>query len=390
MNDIMATSNPIDQPDKPAPSLNGNDPWPASDPFGPTLTTGMGMDESTGMPLGQPSTQGYQGHGATPPPGVSIGGGAEATPPSARTVTGRRNMRTGLTNAEIAQRGIGMLPLGTTASATAMSGAGSSPVGINNQVADNNLGYRLNQASLAQPAIVNTMELGSDAASLQMRQSEMAAAAADGQRQTYALQWDPVTKKFISEADSYGSEADQAESAAKAGSAADLAENQAREGSARSMAAMGINPNSGRFVGLQDSIGIQGAANKAAMMTAAANERKDKGISLRQAATQLGSTALNNANNTATIASSLGTSATNSANAGVSDLLNTSAMVGQGFNAQQNAQATAQGASDNAASRSLSSERYDAAKAEADAARETQQWVSGAQAAGSIISSLWG
>jgi hypothetical protein len=149
---------------------------------------------------------------------------------------------------------------------------------------------------------------------------------------------------------------------------------------------MGINPNSGRFAGVMAGGDVTTAAQKAAQMTAASRDAKDRGIALRQQAAQMGSTALSGANTTANLASTLGANAANTADAGVTNVLNTTGMVGQGFNAQQNAQATAQGASDNAASRALAQERY----TDAQDSQNTQNWVNTASAIGSVIGAIWG
>lgn len=320
--------------------------------------------------------------------------GGFVTPPSTtgttgtdiNPATGRRSIKTGLTNAQIAQIGTSSAPLGASASTTAMSAAGSSPIAINNQVADNNLGYRLNQGALLQPTLVNSLEMGNDVSNSQYALSQDKANLAGTVQQDYLQSWRPVTNQFVSEASAYGNEADQAAAAARAGANVDAAAADARATSARQMASMGINPNSGKFAGVMASGDVTTAAQKAAQMTAAATDAKDKGIALRQQAAQMGNTALSTGNSVASTAASLGTSAANTVNTGVTDVLNTTSMVGQGFNAQQNAQATAQGAADNAASRALSQERYDAAKDAADAAA----WAQGAAAIGSIIGSLWG
>ncbi|MDO6385573.1 hypothetical protein [Uliginosibacterium sp. 31-12] len=297
-----------------------------------------------------------------------------------------RTLNTGLTNAQIAQNGISFLPLDSTASTSSMSASGSSPININNQVADNNLGYRLNQASLLQPALVNQLELGSNAANLQYGQAEKLSGTADTLRGDYSSTWRPIAQQFASEASSYGNSADQAAAAAKAGETTDAALADARSSSARQMASMGINPNSGRFAGLQESADVEGAAKKAAIMTSAAQDVKDKGIALRGQAVTQGNQTLSQANSTANLASTIGASAADTAGTGVSNALNTTSMVGQGFNAQQNAQSTAQGASDNAASRALAQERYNQEQSSADDAN----WLAAASTIGSIAGALWG
>lgn len=297
-----------------------------------------------------------------------------------------RTINTGLTNAEIAQNGISGVPLTSGSSTVAMAGSGGTPLSVGNQVADNNLAYRLNQASLVQPSIVNTLEQAANASSLSMGQANNASNLAGTLQSNYTNTWMPVANQFASDAANYGSAADQAAAAARAGATADSAAADSQAATQRKLASMGINPNSGNYQASLAAGDVSNAAAKAAQMTAAATDAKDKGIALRAQAAQLGNTALNSANSTASLASTLGTNAANVANTGITDALNTASMVGQGFNAQQSAQATAQGASTSAAQLAAQKEQYAAAN---DAAN-TSNWVNAASGIGSIIGSLWG
>lgn len=316
-----------------------------------------------------------------------------ATVPSTAQIAGAtgtfvptgRNMQIGLTNAQIAQNGISNIPLTSTSSASQMSAAGSTPAAIGNQVADNNLGYRLNQASLLQPAVANTLEQAGTASALSMNQANNASNLATNLQNNYTSTWQPVANQFASDAASYGGPADQAAAAAKAGATADSAAADAQAATQRKLASMGVNPNSGKYQDALASGDVTSAASKAAQMTAAATDAKDKGIALRAQAAQLGNTALNTANSTASLASTLGTNAANAANTGITDGLNVASMVGQGFNAQQSAQATSMGADNAAAQLAAQKEQYQNARDSQD----TSNWVNAASSLGTLISSLW-
>lgn len=311
--------------------------------------------------------------------GQQAGGSATAGPNG-------RPVQTGWTNAQIAQNGISSLPLGANASTSGMAEAGKNPIQIGNQVADNNLGYRLNQASLVQPSVVNTLEQASKASGLAMGQANSTAGLADQLRNNYTNTWQPVSNQFASEAASYGNAEDQAAAAARAGATADAAANDAQAATQRKLASMGVNPNSGNYQATLASGDVSNAAAKAAQMTAASTDAKDKGIALRAQAAQLGNQALSGANSTASLASSLGVNAANVANTGITDALNTASMVGQGFNAQQAAQATAQGAATDAQRIQMQQEAYkDQQKSSNDS-----NWANAAGAIGTIIGSLWG
>jgi len=85
----------------------------------------------------------------------------------------------------------------------------------------------------------------------------------------------PVEKGLVADAMAYDTDAMRNRLATKAAADAGLAFNQTRAANERAMASMGVNPNSGRFAGLQGQSALQQAAARAGAMTGA-RERADQ------------------------------------------------------------------------------------------------------------------
>ena len=92
----------------------------------------------------------------------------------------------------------------------------------------------------------------------------------DQARDYYNYQKDtfrPVERGLVADAQRFNTEAYRNQLASKASADAGLAFGQTQASNQRSMAAMGVNPNSGRFAGMQNASGLALSANRANAMT---------------------------------------------------------------------------------------------------------------------------
>lgn len=94
----------------------------------------------------------------------------------------------------------------------------------------------------------------------------------------------PLQDTVVREASAYGGDADQAVQAGRAIADVNTQAANARGQSARDMAAMGINPNSGRFASANRGIDLSHAAMAAGSATNARTAARDKGMALRAGA----------------------------------------------------------------------------------------------------------
>jgi hypothetical protein len=106
--------------------------------------------------------------------------------------------------------------------------------------------------------------------------------------QHYKSTFKPLEERFAADAAKAGSQAEQSSAAAASGVDVQRQIDMQREASGRSMASMGVNPNSGRFQGMDRSAQIMGAAAKVGSMNAAAAQERNRGDMMRQAAIQTG------------------------------------------------------------------------------------------------------
>ena len=92
----------------------------------------------------------------------------------------------------------------------------------------------------------------------------------DQARDYYNYQKDtfrPVERGLVADAQRFNTEAYRNQLASKASADAGLAFGQTQASNQRSMAAMGVNPNSGKFAGMQNASGLALSANRANAMT---------------------------------------------------------------------------------------------------------------------------
>ena len=135
-------------------------------------------------------------------------------------------------------------------------------------------------------------------------------------RQRYEDVYRPIEDQYIQEASEYGSEARQDAAAAEAMADVQTAAATSRQAAQREQASLGINPNSGRWAGIDragelgTSLATAGAAN------AARKGIRDTGLSLKADLANLGRGVSAQALNTAAQATNTQNSGLNAANAG--------------------------------------------------------------------------
>ena len=118
-------------------------------------------------------------------------------------------------------------------------------------------------------------------------QSEQMAQARDYydyQRDTYR----PLEQGIVADAQNFNTEAYQNQVASQAAADSGRAFGIGQQQNQRAMAAMGANPNSGRFAGMQNASGLQQAAMRANSMTGARNQAQQMGYARKLDAAGLG------------------------------------------------------------------------------------------------------
>lgn len=107
-------------------------------------------------------------------------------------------------------------------------------------------------------------------------------------RQRYTDKFIPIEDKFVSDAMNYATPEKQAEAAAEA--KADVLNNAqaAQQANTRQMASMGVNPNSGRFQGVDRATDVATGLAAAGAQNNARNMVRDKGLALEADAANFG------------------------------------------------------------------------------------------------------
>lgn len=142
-------------------------------------------------------------------------------------------------------------------------------------------------------AIGNERQQGIDALENQIREQQIATQDqantwAREDRDRYTSVFRPMEDKFIDEANNWDSAARQEKMAAEARADVLGAADMQRQASNRQMAAMGINPNSGRFAGNQRAGETATALNAAGAQNQARNTVRQQGVAMRADALNMG------------------------------------------------------------------------------------------------------
>jgi len=98
----------------------------------------------------------------------------------------------------------------------------------------------------------------------------------------------PLEKSIVQDAQDFNTEAYREQLASQAAADAGRAFGIAQQQNQRAMASMGVNPNSGRFAGMQNASGLQQAAARAATMTGTRQQAEQMGYARQLDAAGLG------------------------------------------------------------------------------------------------------
>lgn len=150
-----------------------------------------------------------------------------------------------------------------------------------------------------------TTEVGNQ----QLADAKLASQRGSEQYSRYQRLFQPVEDRVVQDAINYDTPQKQAEAAAAAKADVLTASQQAEERSARQAAAMGINPTSGRFAGIDRASDLQTALASAGAQNKAREQVKMTGMALREGVANMG----RGATSTAAQQTSLGLTAGNSA-----------------------------------------------------------------------------
>lgn len=149
-------------------------------------------------------------------------------------------------------------------------------------------GLGQNQLDFAREQYDRSAPLLEDIANQQMAaQAEQMAQARDYynyNKDTYR----PLEKSIVQDAQNFNTEAYREQLASQAAADTGRAFGIANQQNQRAMASMGVNPNSGRFAGVQQASGLQQAATRAAAMTGARTQATQMGYARQLDAAGLG------------------------------------------------------------------------------------------------------
>jgi hypothetical protein len=143
------------------------------------------------------------------------------------------------------------------------------------------LAFAKQQYDEMSPALREMAGLQADA---QRQQMDQAKDYYDYQTQTFR----PLEQSIVADAENFNTAAYREQLASQAAADSGLAFTQTQRQNERAMASMGVNPNSGRFAGIQSASGLQQAANRAGAMTNTRNQAEQMGYARKLDAAGLG------------------------------------------------------------------------------------------------------
>lgn len=190
------------------------------------------------------------------------------------------------------------------------------PANAANANAAADLSFRTRVYDESKPWQAEFQGLTRDVANSALEDARLSRERGAEQYSQYMQTFRPIEQKMASEAMEYGSAADQER---QAGSVVSDVRQQgaiARGISARAMASMGVNPNSGRFAGMDRGNALRETAMAAGGANSARLTARDKGIGLRAGAAAFGRNQVNTAGQMTGLAGASGAGAVNAGNAG--------------------------------------------------------------------------
>lgn len=148
-----------------------------------------------------------------------------------------------------------------------------------------------------------------DVTKQQLKDSKLASERSTDQYNRYTRLFQPIEDRIVKDAMEYDSPAKQAAAAAAAKADVLGAAQDAESRNARQMAAMGINPTSGRFAGIDRATDLDTALASAGAQNNAREQVKMTGMALREGAANMGRGATSTSAQQASIAQSGGNAA---------------------------------------------------------------------------------
>lgn len=187
---------------------------------------------------------------------------------------------------------------------------------VSAEVAREQLQFQKDVYNQSRPQQARLEELAAQVAQQQIDIADENQKQANDQWDYYKGTFQPVEKQMVDEAMNYDSKARQEQMAGQA--TADVRSQMANATAQqnRALTGMGVNPNSGRFAGLNRAQAIQAGASQAGAATGARNAVVDKGIGLRAGAASFGRNMTNTAAQAYGLATNAGSSAVGNQNTG--------------------------------------------------------------------------
>ena len=174
-------------------------------------------------------------------------------------------------------------------------------------------------------------KLNSSVIEQQLKTQEQQAGWATKDRERYESVFQPLQDEFIETAKNYDSQERQDQVAAEARADVLRSSAQQREASQRQMAGMGVNPNSGRFQGIERAQDFSTALASAGAQNNARTALRDKAIALRADAVNMGNGLPAQSATAAGMGLNAGNSAVGNAGAAENNWRGNVGIVGQGF-----------------------------------------------------------
>lgn len=155
---------------------------------------------------------------------------------------------------------------------------------LTKQATQQQMGIAERQQNLAEQVSGKQMELSDEQLAIARQQRDWATQ----DRQRYEDVFLPIEDEFIKEATEYASPERQAQAAAEARADVQRSANVARQQTQRQMASMGVNPNSGRFQGIDRASELETALAAAGAQNNARTQVRDKGLALKADVANMG------------------------------------------------------------------------------------------------------
>lgn len=158
-----------------------------------------------------------------------------------------------------------------------------------NQQGDDMLAFVKKSYGDNQERLATQDKLNADVTNQQMRLADNAESRSNDAYQFYQSTGKPLIQKAISDATNYDSDANRADARGRASAAAQQGFDAAQGQQTRQLTSMGVNPNSGKFMALNNQLLAQKALGTAGAANGADEARRSAGVQMRLQAGNLAS-----------------------------------------------------------------------------------------------------